>query len=97
MDRDLWPSQFNQNDADFIIGLASNTTGNVLIDEVLTIPMFRFDGSYYLIIGGEVKFRLDDEFTWTDLIVTDSKVQKWLWIAFGRYLPHAAAPTLTDP
>lgn len=93
MDEDLWPLNFIEADATFEVELSSNTTGDVVIAEVIFVPMFAFDGVWHVILGGNTKFKLDDTFTWTDSIASDSKIQKWLWILFGRYLPHVANAT----
>ncbi len=102
MDQKLWPAQFDQADADINIQLSSYVSGSVDIDELIIVPMLPIDGLFYTILSmGDgaslAKFALDDEFTFTDTIATDSKIQKMLWILFGRYLPHSATPSIADP
>lgn len=97
-DQDLWPIRFNLEDADFSIEVDALAVGTVVIDQVFFGEMDSFDGSWYHLTGGAVtKFQLDDVTSLTDTIASDSKIQQWLWRAFGRYLPHSGAPTLTDP
>lgn len=88
-----WPANIVESDADIDIQLSSNTTGNVVLGPVIVAPMFPFDGLWYAIVGGATPFLLDDSFTFADSIASDSKIQKWLFLAFGRYLPHVAAAT----
>jgi hypothetical protein len=94
--QDCWYENFMENDADVKITLSGRTTGTLLVDDVLLVPFTPFDGSWYMVVGGATKFLLDDEFTWTDT-ATESKIQKWLWRAYGRYLPHATGSAVTVP
>ena len=56
--------------------------------------MEAFDGTWYHISTGTTKFELDDIVTVADsLTATDSKIQKWLWRVYARYLPHFANAT----
>ncbi len=105
-DRDLWPSQFNVQDATFVLALTGLTGGTgIKVDEVDFSAMVPFDGTWWKLISGAAgapatgtKFLLDDQLAVTDTFAaSDSKIQKWLWRAFGRYLPHSGAPTITDP
>jgi len=84
----------------------------VLIDDIIFAPMTEFDGGWYAISGGSStvegttgstsssQFRRDDEFTWTDSATEIGLIQKWLWRAFGVYLPHTTTTgsiTWVDP
>ncbi len=97
LDADLWPINFNINDATVVLTWLSRTTGELVVDEKFFGPMQTFDASWYHISGGLIKFVIDDEFNWADTIASDSKIQKWFWRTFGRYLPHSGTPTLADP
>ena len=76
----------------------SRSGEELLIDDVLFVPWTPFDGSWYVIVGNPTKFLLDDKFTWNDS-ATDSVIQRWLWRAYGVYLPHdvTSGITITDP
>ena len=102
LDRDLWPTRFNVANAAITIALTSLATSTILIDEVCFVPMQSIDGTFCHIspsaTTGSGDFLLEDSFTITDALAgSDSKIQQFLWRAFGRYLPHAGSPTITDP
>jgi hypothetical protein len=102
LDRDLWPSRFNVANAGITIAVTSLATSTILVDEVVLCPFYSFDGTWLTISPasgtGANDFLLDDAFTITDALAgSDSKIQQWLWRAYGRYLPHAGSPTITDP
>ena len=102
LDRDLWPGRFNTANAAITIAVTSLATSTVLIDEVCFVPFFAIDGTFCHIspsaTTGSGDWLLEDSFTMTDALAgSDSKIQQFLWRAFGRYLPHAASPTITDP
>ena len=102
LDRDLWPSRFNAANAGITLAVTSLATSTILIDEVVLCPFYSFDGTWLTISPasgtGANDFLLDDSFTITDALTgSDSKIQQWLWRAYGRYLPHAGSPTITDP
>jgi hypothetical protein len=93
-----WYKAFDEQDLDISIEW-TRTSGDLLIDDVLLVPMTLFDGTWYAITANDAThapFLKDDIFTWTDT-ATDSVLQYWFWRAFGRYLPHSGAPSITDP
>lgn len=100
-----WHRQFNEADLDIKVQLASRTTGYVLVDDLIFVPFVRFGlaenliGTWMCPVGGSTPFLRGDVFTYTDSIASDSKIQRWLFRAYGRYLPHATAAgeTVTDP
>jgi len=101
-DRDLWPGRFNNANAAIDIAVTSLATSTILIDEVFFGPMLSADGTFFHISPnsgtGATNFLLEDKFTWADSLAgSDSKIQQFLWRSFGRYLPHAGSPTITDP
>lgn len=96
IDQNLWTRNFNEADLDIEIELSGNTTGSVAVDDVLFVPWAFFDGSWWLVIGGDTKFALEDKFVMTDT-ATDAVIQRWLFRMFGRFLPHDAAPSIADP
>jgi len=97
-DEDLWAASFNQANAEFEFSFSGHDA-EVLIDEVYFGTMEPFDGTWWHLSGSLAsKFLLDDQIQVTDAFAgSDSKIQKWLWRAYGRYLPHSGAPTVTDP
>lgn len=93
-----WLKTFNAESPGVKIELASNTTGTVLVDDLIFTPFQRFDGLWYLPLGDATPFLRLDEFSWTDS-ATESILQLWFWKALGRYLPHATGGSITwaDP
>lgn len=89
---------FNEQDLDIKIQLASRTTGYVLVDDAILVPMYQFGagGDFILPVGGSTPWLRDDSYTWADT-ETGSKIQEWVRRAFLRYLPHASSPSVTDP
>lgn len=93
-----WLKTFNASVPVVKIELASNTTGTVLVDDLIFTPFQPFDGLWYLPLGGATPFLRLDDFTWTDS-ATESVLQFWFWKSLGRYLPHATGGSITwaDP
>jgi hypothetical protein len=93
-----WPDNFMQNDMTLYIDWA-RTSGDLLIDDVMLVPMSAFRGQWYMPIGGATPYVKGDKFTWSDSISSDSIIQYWLAHAFSMYLPHnaAGAETWADP
>lgn len=94
-----WHNSFYEDDLDISIEW-THTSGTVLIDDCLLVPMVQFGSAYHMIRGGATPFSYDDVFTWTDTIATDSKVQFWIQYAYdGKYLPSQSdgSETWTDP
>lgn len=92
-----WLRQFNEQDLDVAIEW-TRTAGSLLIDDVLLVPAYRFDGSWYWPIGGSTPHLKDDSFTWSDSMA-GAVLQRWAHRAFGRYFPsnNAGGETWTDP
>jgi len=92
-----WLKNFNESALDVKITF-TRTSGDLLIDDVLLVPATGFVGGWYWLIGGTTKFLMDDTFSWTDT-ATESKVQRELARATGRYLPHTTGGGITfaDP
>ncbi|HKS16676.1 MAG TPA: hypothetical protein VJU16_05140, partial [Planctomycetota bacterium] len=94
-----WYKNFDEDDLDISIEW-TRTSGNLLIDDVLLVPMQLFDGTWYAITannGTHIASRKDDIYTWSDTIASDSILQYWLYRTFGRYLPHSGSPSIADP
>ena len=92
-----WPRRITETAADFVVQWSGRSTGSLVLDEITLIAMDQFDGTWWAIHGGTTSFLARDRVTFTDSISSDSKIQKWLWRAFDRYLPHAASPSIVDP
>lgn len=90
LDKDRWPRNWNTAGASVSIEW-DGTAGQVKLDAFKLVEMVRFPsaGTYYSIDPGETKFQEGDEFTLTDSISSDSKLQKLLAMT-GRYLPSVA-------
>ncbi len=75
-----------------------NSTEYLLADDIIFAPMQQFDGAWYAPVGGQTKFLRDDKFTWSDTATDAARIQRWLWRAFGVYLPSTTgSPTWLDP
>jgi len=106
-DADLWPANFIESSAVVELKLASRTTGTLLITEFIFSSLAQFAGLWYMLqsLGndagsGVADWQLDDEYTFTDSLTPDSKIQKMLALVAARYLPHTVAgtpPTISDP
>lgn len=94
-----WFSRWNQENPTLKIDLASNTTGDVLVDDVILAPFTFFDGGWYALVGSATPFLRDDTFTFTDSATEAGILQKWFNRLYRLYLPHAAAgaETWADP
>lgn len=93
-----WFRNFNQEDLKVKVGWESATSGYLLVDDLILAPYTFFDGSWYAIVGGSTPFLRHDKFAWTDSVSTDSIIQKWLWLAYGQYLPSvSSSETWSDP
>jgi hypothetical protein len=95
---DNWARQFGEQDMDIKVVLSGRTTGTLLVDDLIFVPYQQFGegGDWVCPVGGATPFLRYDVFTWSDT-ATESKIQRWLWRAFNRYLPHSGAPSVTDP
>lgn len=91
-----WFKNWNQEDPTVAIQLSGNSSGYVLVDDIVFFPMSLFDGAWYSVVGGSTPFLKDDIFTWTDSEV-GSIIQVWLHRIFQRYLPHSGSPSWSDP
>lgn len=99
-----WFQRFNQDQLSARV-IWTRSSGNLLVDDVTFVPYTFVDGTGYVVEPGATPFqgpnttrREGDAFTWTDTEVTTvGIVQRWTWKKFGRYLPHSASPTITDP
>ena len=105
VDQSCWPSVFYEDDLDISLTLASNTTGTLLVDDLIFAEMDLVDGSYYLLRNGNgasgviaVPSPLDDTFTWTDTnTITNGKINYILFQNGLGYLPSGTGSAITWP
>lgn len=96
-----WYRLFAEDDMDIEIQW-TRTSGSLLIDDVLLVEGTQFDNSWYWAIPSSTAtwkpHRVNDSFTWANS-ATDSKIQRWIWRAFNRYLPHSLGSSISfaDP
>ena len=102
-DRNLWFSRFNANTPDVRLVVTRNA-GYLLLDDVIFVPWSGVGGTYFVVAPGSTPFvagsrnlRDGDRFNWTDT-GTEAVIQRFFaHNTGGRYLPHSATPTVTDP
>lgn len=94
-----WLDQWNTTDPTVAVEVSGLSSGYVLVDDLIVAPYQRFDGLWYLALGGRTKFLKDDVFTFTDTGGTSGVINYWLWWTYGKYLPHATGgnETWSDP
>jgi hypothetical protein len=102
LDADAWYKNWNGETLKLRIALASRTTGTCNVDDVIFQPMTRFgsqvNGTWVAVVGSPTPFLRDDVFTFSDTDGGTGKIQRWVFRAFGRYLPATSAtPTWADP
>jgi hypothetical protein len=100
LNTNCWFRNFNEQDLDVSIELASRTTGYVLVDAVIFAPLIQFDSTWWWLVGGATPFLKRDVFTVTDTggAAGTGIVQYWLWRAGLGYLPSTGgAPTWVEP
>ncbi len=95
-DKDLWPINFNENDATAVITISGLTGGNINLDEARFHELTPFDGSWWEISSGLTKFLTGAKQSVADSAV-GAKIQEGLWAAFGRSFPSSGTPSLADP
>lgn len=72
----------------------SGLTGALLFDDVTVGYFQQFDGLWYAAVGGPIPFIVQDAATFIDTeTLTVGKIQRWIWRAFGLYLPSSTSTT----
>lgn len=91
-----WPDQFEEDELDISIEW-TRTSGDILIDEVIFVPMKEFDNHWILPVGGATPEALTDFGTITDT-EAGATTQEQLWRTSGIYLPsnNAGGESETD-
>lgn len=98
-----WPRLFETDDMSISLDFV-RTSGSLLIDDVLLLEGQPGDGGCFhwaipASTSAWVPHKFLDTFNYADMAASDSKIQKFLWWAFGTYWPHSqtSSITLTDP
>ncbi|RKY16669.1 MAG: hypothetical protein DRQ55_17545 [Planctomycetota bacterium] len=93
-----WFKTWNQEDPLVKVAVTGNTTGNILVDDVVLAPFTAFDGGWWAVVGGATPFLRNDEFTHTDTVTETGDLQKWFVRGGYGYLPSTAgAASWGDP
>ncbi len=104
-DENGWYENYKENDSDLgvrvQITLASRTTGNLIIDNVILAHPTAFNSKWYMMLAGDTDYINGDYFTFTDsvngVLGGDGRIQYTLSRLFGKYLPHTSGtPTYAD-
>lgn len=100
MNSGAWLENFDEDDLTIDIDW-TRTGGNLLIDDLVFVPLVPYGGLWWAFVGGATHALIGDTWSFTDaLLGSDGKVQSWLWRAFNQYVPvHTGSgnPTITDP
>lgn len=99
LDKKLYPKNWLNDQPRFTISW-DLSAGTLLLDKCIFKPMFQWDGSWYVLVGGATPFVTGDSFTWSNTLGgADGILQKWFGILYGFSFPHngAGAETWTDP
>lgn len=94
---DCWYRIFGDAAAPEVKIEVTGLTGEFFVDDLIFAPFSSFDHVWYAVVGGTVKFRVEDEFTWSHTVTAFGVNQRWFFKTDGFYLPHSATPTWTDP
>lgn len=99
-----WPKNFNENDFSVEIEWSSQTSGYLLVDDVIFTRWQEVDGTYWSIRPNTASTAVINplvndtwEFTDTGGAPATGKLQYWWYMAGLGYLPNSGAPTITDP
>jgi hypothetical protein len=97
-----WFRRFNKDALTVEIEWNTQTSGYLLLDDMLFAPYDLIDGTYWILRHTNttpVASMVDDLYTVTDSggAPANAKIQWWLWVSGYGYLPSSATPTLTDP
>ncbi len=97
-----WPRNMETDQMSISIDW-TQTAGGLLIDDVLFCEGTPADGCFYWSIPASASAwkpsKYFDQYTFADFAASDSKIQKWIWWAFGAYWPSSlgSSITLSDP
>lgn len=94
LDENSWPASWDTSgDVKLSIALASRTTGQVKLDDIVFEPMDYHDGAYYAPVGGSTRWAVADVYTSSDS-ETGAVNNRWLSRGWpGKFLPSVADAT----
>lgn len=101
LDENLYSRNLSEADVELEIDLSSNTTGNVLIDDVVVVEFQFFDGTGLVLVGGATAWLVEAEYAATDSggdPNSGGEIEYWMG-RVGGYgpLPNGSSPTFADP
>ena len=106
LDQNSWFVNFNQDEDDggiVEIEWSAGLTNSILFDDMIFSELNLIDGTYWnmrLNAAVPVAWLVDDELTVTDAYDTVfglGKLQYYMKLGYGRYLPHQSVGSITDP
>jgi len=71
----------------------TSLANTLLVDHFRLEPYVFYGGTFWLVEQGSTPFLRGDAFQATDSAI-EAIIQKWIWRAFGKYLPHATGSTV---
>ena len=103
-DVDLYYDQWKQDNSRVTVTMASNTTFDVHVQEVVFAPGRLINGAWWWVLGKHTPFVLGDSFTQTIGQSADGINQRWLSnrsgissrLGYAFSLPSSGAPTVAD-
>jgi len=94
---DVFKEDSSGNGARVVLSLASNTTGDLYVGEVILAQPTLFDGKYYLLTAGATDFLNGDYFTFGDTVANTGRINFNIARLYGKYFKHASSsPTYAD-
>lgn len=97
INQNVWFENFNEDSLDIQIQLTGLAGTYLVVDDVTFVPWTAHDGTWWIVFPGRTPFKVEDEFTGTDTIASDSVVQRTIVHRHGRFVPHSATPSIADP
>lgn len=91
-----WFKTFNKGTFTVEIQLSGNTTGDILVDDIIIAPFQFVDGLWLAPVGGSTKWLRYDKYTYADALYgSDAVLQQWIgWRTYGGSLPSAIQASL---
>lgn len=88
--------KWKKNDPKISVALASRTTGELVIDDILLVSPTYINGGYYAILSGLTNFLREDTFTCIDTSSNTGRIQRTIQRLYGYSLNHSGTPTYAD-
>lgn len=103
LDEDAWLDNFGTVPLTIRIKLSGRTTGSLIVDDIVFVPMDQVGPRFETLVGGQTPFQTTgndgagDSFEIVDAIGnSDCYMQNWFASA-GVYMPASSSPTFTEP